>query len=129
MERWWNKAYDRDALRKLYGDLGARPLLATLERGKPHEQAVALFVLGQNVDRAAVPAIARALAADLPLVREYAKRALDLALGRPCPIHLEGALPAIEKEADACLAPLGLGPVAWPAAAASRPAPSEPAED
>jgi predicted CXXCH cytochrome family protein len=88
MERWWNKSYDRDALAKLYGPLDARTMMATLERGKPHEQAVALFVLGQNRERAAAPAIARALAVDLPLVRQYARDALDLSLGKPCPVRL-----------------------------------------
>ena len=41
MERWWNKTYERGALEKLYGAFDANVLLATAERGKPHEQAVA----------------------------------------------------------------------------------------
>ena len=47
MERWWGKRYDRARAAPLYGDLDARPLVATLARGKPHEQAVALAVLGE----------------------------------------------------------------------------------
>ena len=45
MERWWGRAYDRGALRELYGSLDARPLEATLARGKAHEQATALGAL------------------------------------------------------------------------------------
>ena len=46
MERWWGRRYDRAALKTLYGSLEARPLEATLARGKAHEQAVALATLG-----------------------------------------------------------------------------------
>ena len=46
-ETWWKRPYDREALRKLYGSLDANVLLATAERGKPHEQAVAFYVLGE----------------------------------------------------------------------------------
>ena len=41
MERWWGRKYDRAALANLYGTVDARPLQATLMRGKAHEQAVA----------------------------------------------------------------------------------------
>ena len=41
MESWWGRKYDRAALENLYGGLQARPLPATLIRGKAHEQAVA----------------------------------------------------------------------------------------
>ena len=47
MEGWWGKRYDRAALADLYGTLDARPLVATLTRGKAHEQAVAVAVLGE----------------------------------------------------------------------------------
>ena len=46
METWWGRKYDRAALANLYGSLEARPLPATLMRGKAHEQAVAVAVLG-----------------------------------------------------------------------------------
>ncbi len=129
MERWWNKSYDRDALRRLYGNLDIRPMVATLERGKPHEQAVASFVLGQSRERGAAPAIARVLASPLPLVRQYARDALQLALGKPCPVVLEGELHAIEAQADACLAAAGLPAVVWPAIVRSPEPPSESPED
>ena len=50
MEAWWNKQYSREVLRASYGDLGERALVATLRRGKSHEKAVALAVLGGRRD-------------------------------------------------------------------------------
>jgi predicted CXXCH cytochrome family protein len=114
MERWWKKSYDRDALIKLYGSLDERPMIAAVERGKPHEQAVALFTLGERHERAAAHLIAAQLANDVPLVRQYAMGALELALGRSCDIDLARDLEDIERQADRCLAAVGLHPVAWP---------------
>lgn len=89
MERWWGKRYDRAALRALYGDdLTVNALRATLERGKPHEQAVAIAVLGQSGDRSAVPALAAQLAHDYPLVRYFAQRALETLTGAPVAIDV-----------------------------------------
>jgi HEAT repeat protein len=64
---------------------------ATLLYGKPHEQATAIGVLGEQRDKSALPLIAPHLAHAYPLVRYYAARALqtitgqrvDLDLGRP----------------------------------------------
>jgi hypothetical protein len=50
---------------------------ATAERGKPHEQAVAFYVLGQAKDRAAIPILQAQSEHPYPLVRGYAERALD----------------------------------------------------
>jgi predicted CXXCH cytochrome family protein len=107
METWWNKSYDRDALRNLYGDTTSTPLLATLERGKPHEKAVALSVLsdaslaspavsssrdhaetpvhGDAEDRRRhlAPLFARELDDEYPLVREFARVALLRSLDEP----------------------------------------------
>jgi len=66
MEKWWLRMIDRDALRALYGDLSARPLLVTVDRGKPHEQATAMAVLGREKVRAAAPAIAKQLTNEIP---------------------------------------------------------------
>jgi hypothetical protein len=89
IERWWGKRYDRGALRALYGDdLTVNALRATLERGKPHEQAVAIAVLGQSGDRTAIPAIAAQLAHDYPLVRYFAQRALETLTGAPVAIDV-----------------------------------------
>ncbi len=50
--------FERDALRKLYGALDANVILATAERGKPHEQAVAFYVLGETKNKQAIPLLA-----------------------------------------------------------------------
>jgi predicted CXXCH cytochrome family protein len=112
MERWWNKRYDRPALVKLYGDLGANALLATAARGKPHEQGVAYHALGRARVQAAVPELVAGLRHPYPLVRGYAKRALDAVVGAPVPIDIDAEDAALEAQIRA-----------WEA---SRPAPSIP---
>lgn len=103
MERWWGKRYDRARLRDLYGELSARPLVATLARGKAHEQAVAVAVLGEAGDTAALAGVARQLTNPFPLVRYYARRAVDALRGAPCEIDLERATPEIEVAARRCV--------------------------
>jgi len=92
MEQWWGKRYDKATIGKLYGgSLDANAIRATLTYGKPHEQAVAIAVLGEARDRTALPVLAPQLAHAYPLVRYYAAHALqlitgervDLDLGRP----------------------------------------------
>jgi hypothetical protein len=77
MEKWWNKSYERSGLANLYGALDANVMRATAERGKPHEQAVAFFVLGQAKDREAIPILKNQVEHPYPLVRGYAERALE----------------------------------------------------
>jgi len=89
MERFWGKRYDRGKLRELYGDLGAPVLAATLARGKPHEQATAVGVLGESRDAQAAITLAPALYHPYPLVRLYARRALEKVSGGPVPIDVE----------------------------------------
>lgn len=95
-ERWWKRPLDREALRKLYGDLGSNVLLATAERGKPHEQAVAFHLLGEARTKAAVPLLATQLTHPYPLVRGYAKRALDTVAGAPIPVDVDADDAVIE---------------------------------
>jgi predicted CXXCH cytochrome family protein len=104
MERWWGKRYDRAALRALYGDdLSVNALRATLQRGKPHEQAVAIAVLGESRDRSAIPALAAQLSHDYPLVRFYAQRALQRLTGAPVPIDVGASAAEVRRAADAWL--------------------------
>jgi predicted CXXCH cytochrome family protein len=117
MESWWGRRYDRAALANLYGTLDARPLPATLMRGKAHEQAVAIAVLGDAGRKEALPAVARQLANPFPLVRYYARRAVDALAARPCPVDLDRPMPEIVAAARACV------PQAFPEAPA--PAPDE----
>src|SRR4051812_40251073 len=102
MEAWWGRKYDRAALANLYGTLDARPLQATLMRGKAHEQAVAVAVLGDAGRKEALPGIARQLANPFPLVRYYAKRAVDALADRPCAVDLDRTTPEIVAAARAC---------------------------
>jgi predicted CXXCH cytochrome family protein len=101
METWWKKRYDRAALRALYGDdLTVRPLVATL-RGKPHEQITAAAVLAERGDRASAGALVPLLSAEIPLVRYWAREALERLLGQPLPVDLDGDASAIQRDAAA----------------------------
>ncbi len=98
METWWNKRYDRGALRALYGDdLGVSPLVAAL-RGKPHEQITAAGVLGERGSRASAGGLAPLLSAEIPLVRYWAREALQRLTGRPLPIDLDGDAATIQRD-------------------------------
>jgi predicted CXXCH cytochrome family protein len=103
MEGWWGKRYDRAALADLYGAIDARPLVATLTRGKAHEQAVAVAVLGEARRTEATAGVARQLANPFPLVRYYARRALASLLPRPCPVDLDRPTPEIIAATRACV--------------------------
>jgi predicted CXXCH cytochrome family protein len=109
LQNWWGKRYDRGALLDLYADLDARPLEATLTRGKAHEQAVAVAVLGAARDRRALPGIAHQLVNPFPLVRHFAKKALE-SLAAPCAVNLDRPTGEIAEAARACLGP-GLKPL------------------
>ena len=104
MESWYGKTYDRNKLKALYGaDLGVNALRATLERGKPHEQAVAISVLGDRKDASAIPAIAAQLAHDYPLIRYFAQRALQTITGDPVAIDVGAAAADVRQATDAWL--------------------------
>jgi predicted CXXCH cytochrome family protein len=101
MEQWWGKQYDRSALKKLYGDdLSVNALTATLERGKPHEQAAAIGTLGEFKARNAVAAVAPMLWHDYPLVRYYAQRALQRMTGDAVAIDVGGAAADVKRAAE-----------------------------
>jgi predicted CXXCH cytochrome family protein len=123
METWWHKSYDRAALRALYGDdlAHAMPLYETLARGKPHEQAVALQLLGAQKARAAAPLIAAQLTHPIPIVRYYAIAALQATLGEPPPLDVHARSEAISAAARAWLERQGLHPLSAPAPTAASP--------
>ena len=78
MEAWWPVRYPRQRLEELYGSLDANVMRATLERGKAHEQAVAIGdARARRRAPDAAPLIAPQLGNEYPLVREWARRALD----------------------------------------------------
>ena len=131
MDAWWGRRYDQGALRNLYGDLEANVLLATLERGKPHEQAVAMALLGERRDRNGALAVARELAHPYPLVREYAKNALTAMFGEEPPVELDADPQAIERAVRAFLTARGVVPPDGPLVrgAPRPPHAEEPSED
>jgi predicted CXXCH cytochrome family protein len=114
MERWWGKRYDRAALADLYGDLDARPLEATLARGKAHEQATAVAALGEARAAGALPAVARQLVNPFPLVRYYARKAVGQIRGAPCDVDVERPVAEIQQAAKRCVG----GEIAAPTAPA-----------
>jgi hypothetical protein len=99
METWWKKSFERGAIERLYGSFDANVLLATAERGKPHEQAVAFQLLGDARMKSAVPVLASQLTHPYPIVRGYAKRALDAIEGAPVPIDIDAADEVIAEQA------------------------------
>ena len=104
MQTLWGKRIDRAVLDGVYGDLDQNALDATLARGKPHEQAVAMSLLGQRRDRRAAPAIAAQLTNEYPLVRYYAERALEDLSGEKSPLDLNATDAEIRTQATAWLA-------------------------
>jgi hypothetical protein len=99
MESWFHKSYDRVALEKLYGSIDANVALATAERGKPHERAVAFQLLGDAHVTAAVTVLAGGLSDPFPIVRGYAKRALEDIGGKPVVVDIDAPKEVIEEEA------------------------------
>jgi predicted CXXCH cytochrome family protein len=107
MESWWGKSYDRAALEELYGpNLNIRAIDSTLQRGKPHEQAVAIAVLGDQKRRSALPLLVPELTHAYPLVRFYAKAAIERIIGRALPIDVNAAVEQIHAEGDRWLTAL-----------------------
>jgi predicted CXXCH cytochrome family protein len=103
MEKWWGKTYDRDKLRALYGSLDADPLRETIRRGKPHEQAVALLLVGEAKSRADLALLASQLTNGVPIVRYYAERALEAVLGEKLGVDLFQTNEQIRAQAEARL--------------------------
>jgi predicted CXXCH cytochrome family protein len=89
MERFWKKKYDRDALQRLYGaDLRVNALEAALRYGKPHEQGTAVAVAGRDRQRDWLPLVTEQLANDYPLVRYFARHAIERITEAPLPVDM-----------------------------------------
>jgi predicted CXXCH cytochrome family protein len=101
MSHLFGKRYDESALRVLYPDFQKNALLATLELGKPHEQAVAIHLLGEARMKAAAPLIAQQMTHAYPILRPYAARALESIVGSKSPVDLnqdDGRIDAATRE-------------------------------
>ena len=89
MERFWDKKYDRNALRQLYGpDLSINAMQATLQYGKPHEEGTAVAVAGRDRKQEWLPLVVAQLGNDYPLVRYFARHAVEQITGAPLPVDL-----------------------------------------
>jgi hypothetical protein len=104
MERFWKKRYDRDALRRLYGaDLSVNALQATLRYGKPHEQGTAVAVAGRDRRQDLLPLVTQQLANDYPLVRYFARHAIEHITDAPLPIDMNKTGAEVLQSAQAHL--------------------------
>jgi predicted CXXCH cytochrome family protein len=101
-ERWWNKHYDRTRLQALYGDLESNAILATLQRGRPHEQIAAAMVLAEHKVKSALPQIAPLLLSSYPLARRFAAKALAALLDEPCAVDVDADAKTIRHALEKC---------------------------
>ncbi|HEY3666662.1 MAG TPA: cytochrome c3 family protein, partial [Polyangiaceae bacterium] len=115
MERFWGKKYDRDALRKLYGqDLSVNAVEATLMYGKPHEAGTAVALAGRDRRLALLPLVVAQLGNEYPLVRYFARHAAEQISGAPLPVDLNAPGAEAVKSAQAYLAQHPLEPHTQP---------------
>jgi len=105
MERLWHQRYDRNALHRLYGqDLRVNALEATLRYGKPHEQGTAVAVAGRDRRSDLLPLVTLQLANDYPLVRYFARHAVERITLAPLPIDMNQAGADVLESAQRYLA-------------------------
>jgi len=104
MERFWHKRYDRNALRRLYGqDLRVNALEATLSYGKPHEQGTAVAVAGRDRRRELLPLVMQQLTNEYPLVRYFARHAIERITDAPLTVDMSAAGADLLRSAQAQL--------------------------
>ena len=105
MERLWGKHYDREKLRRLYGsELAVPALKTTVVRGLAHEQGTALTILGEKKDTGALPEITHELLNPYPLVRLFARAAVEGITGQKCEVDLDADDATIRMQSAAWLA-------------------------
>lgn len=81
IERLWGKRLQGQRLLDLYGSFEANVISATLTRGLPHEQAAAAGALAEAGVRA--DELWLLLTHPYPLVRHFARRAIERIVGKP----------------------------------------------
>lgn len=107
LEAWWGKVYDKKALEDLYGPLEGSPVLATLDRGKPHEQALAIALAGEARLRPAVPYLVAHATHPVPLLRYWTVDALARIFGARPDVDLHRENAEIQKKVRAWVASRG----------------------
>ncbi len=104
MEKLWGKKYDREALKRLYGgDLRVNAMEATLKLGKPHEQGTAVAIAGRDRRKDWLPLVVAQLGNDYPLVRFFARHAVERITDAPLPIDMNAPGADVVKSAEAYL--------------------------
>ena len=117
IERLWKRSMDHATSDALYGnDRNRNMLIATVERGRPHEQVPAIVALGEQRVAGASMAVAAQVLNPYPLVRPYALRALEALTGRACAVDLNQGKAEIAAALERCV----------PGAASGRAAESAP---
>jgi len=102
--RLWERRIDRVKLEALYGpDENRNMLIATVERGRPHEQVPAIVALGEQRVAGATMAVAAQVLNPYPLVRPYALRALEALTGRACAVDLDRGAAEIAAALERCV--------------------------
>lgn len=107
MKAFWGRTYDEKAIEGLYGSLDASPVLATLDRGKPHEQGLAIALAGDARLRPAVPYLVSHGTHPIPLLRYWTVEALSKIFGAPPDVDLHRENAEIHKKLRAWVAGKG----------------------
>jgi predicted CXXCH cytochrome family protein len=104
MEKWWGKRYDRTQLKRLYGaDLRQNPVRLALLGGKPHEQALAADIAARHELPGTTDGIVALLDNPYPLVRYFARHALERRLGHELDLDMSLPGPALVAAARGAL--------------------------
>lgn len=104
LEKWWGKRYDRAKLRRLYGaDLRGNAVRLTLLGGKPHEQVLAADIAARQGLPGTTNGIALLLDNPYPLVRYFARDALERRTGRKLELDMNRPGPELVRAARAAL--------------------------
>src|SRR5206468_2021733 len=80
--------------------LSVNALEATLKFGKPHEQGTAVALAGRDQRRDLLPLVVATLDDEYPLVRYFARHAIERITGAPLPIDLNAPGADVVKSAE-----------------------------
>jgi hypothetical protein len=83
--------------------LRVNALEATLRYGKPHEQGTAVAIAGRDRRLDLLPLVTQQLANDYPLVRYFARHAIERTSGAPLPVDMNQAGADLLKSAQSYL--------------------------